>query len=116
MISAILDLVMGAFLLLYPLTNMVILLAFVMAIWLLNKGTFAVGISLNLKSWDVKGRGIFLVSGIGILISTLLILIYPIFGEMSILFSTALAFLTLGIFNIALGDYLILANSVEHMN
>lgn len=96
--GGVVDLLVGGVLLFNPVMTMA-LLPYVLACWLLYKGAVSVLISIRLKSHTIKGWGWVLAWGIGILIFTILILIYPILGGLSIVFSTALAFLALGMFN-----------------
>lgn len=72
------------------------MLSYVLAFWLLYKGVLFVWISLRLKLYGIKGWGWILAAGIGTLIFTTLISVNPVLGGLSIVFSTALAFLGVG--------------------
>lgn len=99
------DLLIGGYLLLNPFMTMAIL-PYILAIWLLFRGAVAIGASLQLRSYEIKGWGWTLLPGICTLIFSILIMLNPVIGGISIVFTTALAFLTLGLFNISAAYHL----------
>ncbi|HEA19810.1 hypothetical protein LCGC14_1415950 [marine sediment metagenome] len=98
LIGGILELLIGGFLLLNPVTTMN-LIPYIVAFWLFYKGARAVWVALRLKFYDVKGWGWMLGLGIGALIFTMLIIVFPVLGGLSIVYAIGLAFLALGMFN-----------------
>jgi len=99
LLGGFLDLAFGALLLLYPSLSMIILPVFV-ALWLLFRGIWSIGISLELKSFGESIWGLFLMLGILIVFLSLLLLSNPILGGVSIVMMTASAFIVIGIFRI----------------
>ncbi|MCM4172363.1 hypothetical protein DHD32_12785 [Arenibacter sp. TNZ] len=100
LIGGVFDLLIGGYLLLNPLTTMAVL-PYILAFWMLYKGVLAIGISVKLNSWNCPSWVLTLAYGIAIMVFSLLIMIYPILGGTIIVYATALAFLTLGMFNIS---------------
>lgn len=105
LLGGILDLAIGVVLLFNPTMTMT-LLPYVLAFWLFYKGVVSLIISLRLKSYDIKGWGWMLAAGIGTLIFTILIIVYPIIGGISLVYAIASAFLSLGLFNFSVAYHL----------
>lgn len=99
------ELLVGLLFLFNPVMTMN-LLPYLLAFWLLFKGGRAIWISVRLKIYEVKGWGWMFASGSGILICSILIMVYPVIGGFSIVFATALAFLALGLFNFLIAYFL----------
>lgn len=97
--SGILDLIIGVILLIYPKLSMVVLPYFV-GFWLLFAGFSSIAMAVEAKK--VIGRvsvwGI--IFGILVAIFAFLLIINPLFAAVSIVYMTAFAFGTLGIFRI----------------
>lgn len=104
-IGGVLELLIGGILLFNPMMTME-LLPYVLAFWLLYRGCRAVWVSLRLKFFEIKGWGWMLASGLGTLVFTILIVVYPVLGGLSIVYATALAFLALGMFNFSVAYHL----------
>ncbi|MER3317146.1 MAG: HdeD family acid-resistance protein [Allomuricauda sp.] len=100
--GGILDFILGILLISSPVLTMAILPYFV-GFWLLFRGIMALGASIQLGTLGVPGWGWLLVSGIATLIFSFLVLANPIFGGLSIVYMTAMAFIMIGIFRILLG-------------
>jgi|TARA_R100001369_G_C3326719_1_gene169955 uncharacterized membrane protein HdeD (DUF308 family) len=105
MSGGILDLLIGGYLIFNPLITMTVL-PYILAFWLLFRGLVALGVSLQLRTYEIKGWGWMLLYGAGILSFSVLIMFYPVIGGLSIVFATALAFLVLGLFNISAAYHL----------
>lgn len=104
-LGGILELFFGGILLFNPVMTMD-LLPYILALWFFYKGVRAMWVSLRLKSYDIKGWGWTLALGIGTLAFTILITAYPVLGGLSIVYTIALAFLALGMFNFSVAYYL----------
>ena len=101
LVSGLLDIFIGAILLLYPEIS-IILLPFIIGIWLMFKGISIIGTSLDLKKYGVLDWGWIML--IGILIATLafFMILDPLFGAINIVYLTSLSFLLYGIASIML--------------
>ncbi len=99
--SGIFDFVIGFILLIYPQITMLVLPFFV-AFWLMFKGFSAIGFSIDIKRYGSKEWGYLLCLGILVCLFSILILIEPVIGGLSIVYTTAFAFLFIGIFRIYL--------------
>ena len=98
--GGILDVVIGTYLLSYPLVTMQVL-PFILGFWLLFRGFSAIGLSLHIKSLT-KNWGWLLLLGIFISFFGFMILIFPAIGVLNIILWTALSFIAAGIFRIVL--------------
>ncbi|WP_055443452.1 HdeD family acid-resistance protein [Lacinutrix himadriensis] len=99
--GGILDLIIGILLISHPLMTMAIL-PFYIGFWLLFQGFMAIGLSFQFKSADVPNWGWFLFLGILTLLFAFLLLANPIFAGLSIVYMTAMACITAGVFRIFL--------------
>ena len=98
--GGVIDLVVGGYLLFSPLITMAVL-PYILAFWMLYKGVMIIGISSKLNSRNYSSWVLTLAYGLTIMVYAFLIMIYPNFGGMSIVYAMALAFVTLGMFNIS---------------
>ena len=99
--SGILDLVIGFYLLSHPAITMTVL-PFILGFWLLYRGSFAIGLAFDMKSYGDKNWGWFLFLGIAIIFFGLMVIINPVFGAANIIIWTGSAFIFAGIFRIYL--------------
>ncbi|TYC10579.1 HdeD family acid-resistance protein [Bizionia gelidisalsuginis] len=99
--GGILDLIIGLLLMTHPLLTMTILPLYV-GFWLVFQGIMAIGLSFQIKSADVPNWGWLLFLGILTLVFSFLVLSNPIFAGLSIVYMTAMALITAGIFRIIL--------------
>jgi uncharacterized membrane protein HdeD (DUF308 family) len=77
-------------------------LPFILAFWLLYRGSFSIGLAFDMRSYGDKNWGWFLFLGIAILFFGLMVLINPAFGAANIIIWTGSAFIFAGIFRIYL--------------
>lgn len=96
-----LDGIVGLLLVSHPALTMTIL-PFFIGFWVLFRGIFGVGLSFQLKTFRVPNWGWILFMGIMTVLFSVLLLLNPVFTGFSIVYMTALAFITLGIFRILL--------------
>ncbi len=101
LVSGLLDIFIGAILLLYPEIS-IIILPFIIGIWLMFKGISIIGTSLDLKKYGVLDWGWIMLFGILIAISAFLMILDPLFGAINIVYLTSLSFLLYGIASIML--------------
>lgn len=99
--GGVLDMVIGSYLLTYPLLTMQVL-PFIVGFWLLFRGISAIGFSFDMKSYHVGKWWLLLVLSILILIFGFMILAVPAFGILNIIIWTALSFISAGGFRILL--------------
>ena len=99
--SGIIDIVIGIYLLSYPIITMATLPYFV-GFWLFIRSFYLMGSSFDLKSLGVPGWGWLLTGGVLLVILAFVILYYPAAGALSIVAYSASAFFVAGIFNIVL--------------
>ncbi len=99
--SGILDVIIGAWLLTYPVITMATI-PFIVGFWLLFKAFYLVGASFDLKSIGLPGWGWLLAGGILVLILGFFVLRYPGAGAISIVYVSGSAFIMAGIGNIYL--------------
>lgn len=99
--SGILDLVIGIFLLTYPLVTMATL-PYILGFWLIFRSVYLIGASFDLKSLGVPDWGWLLFGGIVSTVLGWLVLYYPGAGVVSIIYVSGSAFLVAGIFNLYL--------------
>lgn len=100
--GGILDLIIGALLLSHPLMTMAILPLYV-GFWLLFQSILFIGLSFQLKSAGIPQWGWLLFWSIITLLFSFLLLANPLFAGLSIVYMTAFALITAGIFRIFLG-------------
>jgi len=99
--SGLLEILIGSYLLAYPVITMAIL-PFVLGFWLLFRGFSAIGFSFDMKSYGDSNWGWFLLLAIGIIIFAFMILAVPAFGVANIIAWTGLSFIFAGVFRIVL--------------
>ena len=99
--GGILDLIIGILLISHPLMTMAVLPLYV-GFWLLFQGFMAIGLSFQFKFEGVPNWVWFLFLGILTLLFSFLLLANPIFVGLSIVYMTAMAFVTAGIFRLFL--------------
>ncbi len=99
--SGIIDFILGGFLIFNPDITMVIL-PFLVGIWMMFGGVSAIAMSMELKSHGTKGWGWNLVMGILTIIFSFLVIYNPVLGGFYLVFMTAFALITLGIYRIML--------------
>ncbi len=103
--GGLLDMAIGAYLLIYPGITMAIL-PFVLGFWLLFRGFSAIGFSFDMKSYGDLNWGWFLLLAIGIIFFAFMILGVPAFGVANIIVWTGLSFVFAGVFRIILASNL----------
>lgn len=99
--GAMFDFVVGAVLFFNPAITMVVL-PFIIAFYFMFKGFATFGFAFDMKKYGSDGWGWLLASGALSVIFSLMILFNPTLGGLTIVFFTALAFFSLGLFNITL--------------
>ena len=101
LMGGLIDLFLGLYLLNYPLLTMVVM-PLVMGLWMLFRGCMAIGSSLELRAYGVMDWTWLLVTGILIVLLSLLIIGSPVFAAINIVVWTAFAFIVSGVFRILL--------------
>jgi len=99
--SGILDIVIGTYLLAYPLISMQVL-PFILGFWLLFRGISAIGFAFDMRSYHAANWGMLLVLGILIIFFGCMVLVVPAFGVLNIIVWTALSFIAAGVFRVVL--------------
>lgn len=99
--GGILDIVIGIYLMTYPLVTMQVL-PLILGFWLLFRGFSAIGFALDMKSYKTSGWGWLLALGVVIIIFGCMILAVPAFGVLNIIIWTSLSFIAAGLFRIVL--------------
>jgi uncharacterized membrane protein HdeD (DUF308 family) len=99
--AAIIDFIVGIILISYPGITITILPFFV-AFWVMFKGFSAIGVAIEMRHYRVGSWGLMLLFGIIAIIFAIMIIDNPAIGGFSIVYLTALAFFSIGIFRIAL--------------
>jgi uncharacterized membrane protein HdeD (DUF308 family) len=99
--SGVIDVVIGIYLLSYPLVTMATLPLF-LGFWLVFRAFYLMGISFELKSYGISSWGLLLLGGILLLPVALYIIYNPLAGVASIIVISGTAFLIGGIFEIML--------------
>jgi uncharacterized membrane protein HdeD (DUF308 family) len=97
--AAIIDFIVGGVLLLYPQITMTVL-PFMVAFYFLFKGFVAMGLSLDLKRIGARKWGWLMFLGVLSLLFSVLIFVRPVVGGLTIVITTGIAFISLGIFKI----------------
>lgn len=100
--AAIIDFIIGIILISYPGITIAVLPFFV-AFWVMFKGFSAIGVAIEMKHYKVGSWGWMLFMGIVAIILAIMIIDNPVLGGLSIVYLTAFAFFSIGIFRIALG-------------
>lgn len=99
--SGILDVVIGIYLLSFPLVTMATL-PFILGFWLLFRSFYLIGVAFDLKDLGVADWGWLLFGGILSSILGFFVLYYPGAGAISIIYVSGSAFIVAGIFNVYL--------------
>jgi len=99
--GGIIDIVVGGYLLAYPLLTMV-LLPVLLGAWMLYRGIVTFSHSFSLRSLGLKGWRWLLLAGIIIILLGALILVNPVLGVFNFVVWTGFAFIMSGVFRIAL--------------
>jgi uncharacterized membrane protein HdeD (DUF308 family) len=99
--GALFDFVVGCILFFNPAITMVVL-PFIMGFYFMFKGFATFGFAFDLKNQGSGGWGWLLASGILSVIFSIMILSNPTLGGLTIVIFTAMAFFSLGFFNITL--------------
>jgi uncharacterized membrane protein HdeD (DUF308 family) len=99
--SGILDVVIGIYLLTFPLVTMATL-PFILGFWLLFRSFYLIGASFDLKSLGVTDWGWLLFGGILSSVLGCFVLYYPGAGAISIIYVSGSAFFVAGVFNLYL--------------
>lgn len=101
LISSLLDLIVGAILLIYPSLSMIVL-PFVVGFWFMFSGFATIGVSGEFKALGWKSSGWGIAFGVLIILFSFLLIINPLLGAAAVVYMTAMAFFTLGVFRIFL--------------
>lgn len=101
LVGGIFDILFGAYLMYNPAMSMIALPVFV-AIWILFRGFQVVGLSFDLKKYEVKDWGWILAFGLLLAIIGMFMLIDPAFAVANVVALAFFAFFTLGVANIVL--------------
>ena len=99
--SGMLDVVIGIYLLAFPLVTMATL-PFILGFWLLFRSFYLIGVSFDLKGLGVTDWGWLLFGGILSSILGCFVLYYPGAGAISIIYVSGSAFIVAGVFNLFL--------------
>lgn len=99
--ASLLDVIIGLYLLNYPLITMVIL-PLIIAVWILFRGIVAFGNALHMRSYGFGDWRWLAIAGLTIVLLALLILLYPGFGIETLLLWTGISFIISGLFRIFL--------------
>jgi hypothetical protein len=99
LVSGILDLAIGTYLLVYPVLTMATLPYFV-GFWLMIRAFYMMGFSFDLKNLKASGWGWLLFGGLVVLVLGLLVVYYPAAGVVSIIAVSGSAFIVGGLLNI----------------
>lgn len=99
--GGIIDLILGIYLVAYPLLSMEVIPFFV-AFWLMFRGFSAMGYSMDLQRYGTREWGWYMAFGVLAVICSFAIIWQPGIGAMSIVYMLAFAFLIIGFFRIML--------------
>ena len=99
--GGIIDFILGSFLVFNPGITMAVL-PFLVGFWMMFGGVWAIATSMDLKSYGTKGWGWTLTFGILTTIFSFFVIFNPVFGGFYLVFMTAFALMTLGVFRIIL--------------
>ncbi len=99
--GGIIDLLMGLFLMCYPVMSMAVL-PLIVAFWLMFRGFSMVGFSIDLQRYGSKNWGWLLAGGILTVLCSFAIIWYPVAGALSVVYVVAFAFLFMGMARIML--------------
>ena len=96
--SGILDVVIGTYLLTFPVITMATM-PFILGFWLFIRSFYLMGIAFDFKNLGQGGWGWLLLGGILVLVFGFIILYYPAAGVISIIYASGSAFIFAGICN-----------------
>src|SRR4030095_14867866 len=99
LVSGILDVAIGTYLLVYPVLTMATLPYFV-GFWLMIRAFYMMGFSFDLKNLKASGWGWLLFGGLVVLVLGLLVVYYPAAGVVSIIAVSGSAFVVGGLLNL----------------
>jgi uncharacterized membrane protein HdeD (DUF308 family) len=99
--SGVLDLIIGIYLLMYPVVTMAIL-PFILGFWLMFRGFSAFGFAFDMKSYGSKDWGWLLLLAIAIIFFGFMVLAVPAFGVANIIVWTGLSFIAAGVYRVVL--------------
>jgi uncharacterized membrane protein HdeD (DUF308 family) len=99
--SGIMDVIIGGYLLAFPLVTMATL-PFILGFWLLFRSFYLIGASFDLKDLGVADWGWLLFGGILSTVLGFFVLYYPAAGAISIIYVSGSAFIVAGVFNLYL--------------
>ena len=99
--GGLIDIFLGSYLLNFPLLTMVVM-PIIMGLWMLFRGFMAISSSIELRAYGVLDWVWLLLTGILIVILSVLIIGDPFFGDINIVVWAAFAFLLSGVFRIFL--------------
>lgn len=102
LVSGLIDLALGTYLLIYPVVTMATLPYFV-GFWLIFRSFYIMGSSFDLKAFNAGGWGWLLFGGIIMLVLGFLVIYYPAAGVVSIIAVSGSAFIVGGFLNIYFG-------------
>ena len=100
-VGGIIDLILGIYLIAYPLLSMEVI-PFIVAFWLMFSGFTVIGYSMDLKRYGTREWGWYLAFGILSIICSLAIIWQPSAGALSLVYMLAFALLIIGFFRIML--------------
>ncbi len=99
--GGIIDFILGGYLISNPELTMAVL-PFLVGFWMMFGGVSAIAMSMDLKSYGSTGWGWTLTMGILTIIFSFLVIYNPVLGGFYLVFMTAFALITLGVFRIIL--------------
>jgi uncharacterized membrane protein HdeD (DUF308 family) len=99
LVSGIIDVVIGTYLLMFPIVTMATLPYF-LGFWLMFRSFYLMGVSFDLRSLDVPNWGWILAGGVLLLILSLFVLYYPAAAALGIIAWSGAAFLMAGVISI----------------
>ena len=97
--GGIIDLLIGIYLVFYPLVSME-LIPFIVAFWLMFRGFTLCGYSTDLKRYGTKDWGWYLVFGILAILCSMAIIWQPGLGAVTVLYMLSITFLIIGCFRV----------------
>lgn len=100
--GGIIDLILGIYLVAYPLLSMEVIPFFV-AFWLMFRGFSAIGYSVDLQRYGTRSWGWYMAFGILAVICSFAIIWQPALGAMYLVYMLSFAFLFIGFFRVMLG-------------
>ncbi len=100
--SGILDLLIGIALISIPALPMV-MIPMLVIFWLMYKGFSAIGFSIDLSHYKVKGWGWLLTFGILLTLLSIAMLFEPVTAAITVVYLASFAFMLAGIFRVVLG-------------